>query len=288
MKNTQKELENMVETIKFFNNITALINVEEFKLRFISTILLSLLFIFIFLLGNIFCSIFFSFIFSLLFFEYEKLISVIPKKLDIFKIILLQISLLSFTILEIYELNLFSLNYSNYIIFLFISVLINIIFSLNKKLAFITFIISNLIIFSFFSLIGILQKKDGLYMILYVVILVSTMDIFAYLGGKLFGKRKIIPQISRGKTIEGSCTGLLITIIMSYLIRDLINFTVVYSIIYGFIIGFIAFFGDLIESIFKRNIGVKDSGKLIPGHGGLMDRFDGYFLVLPFFYIFIN
>ena len=110
---------------------------------------------------------------------------------------------------------------------------------------------SSLIIFSFFSLIGILQKKDGLYMILYIVILVSTMDIFAYLGGKLFGKRKIIPQISKGKTIEGSFIGLLITIIISYLIRDLINFTVVYSIIYGFIIGFIAFFGDLIDSITK-------------------------------------
>ena len=53
-------------------------------------------------------------------------------------------------------------------------------------------------------------------------------------------------------------------------------------------IGILAFFGDLVESSFKRTIGVKDSGKLIPGHGGLMDRFDGYFLVLPFFYISIN
>ena len=56
---------------------------------------------------------------------------------------------------------------------------------------------------------------------------------------------------------------------------------------FGFIISILAFLGDMIESIFKRNIGVKDSGKLIPGHGGLMDRFDGYFLVLPFSYLFI-
>ena len=66
------------------------------------------------------------------------------------------------------------------------------------------------------------------------------------------------------------------------------NFNVINSLIYGFLIGLIAFSGDLIESIFKRKIGVKDSGKLIPGHGGLMDRFDGYFLVIPFLYIFIN
>ena len=101
-------------------------------------------------------------------------------------------------------------------------------------------------------------------------------------------KRKIIPKISKGKTIEGTVIGLFMATIISYLIRDLTNFTVFYSVIYGFIIGIIAFFGDLVESIFKRNIGVKDSGKLIPGHGGLLDRFDGYFLVLPLFYISIN
>ena len=54
------------------------------------------------------------------------------------------------------------------------------------------------------------------------------------------------------------------------------------------VIGILAFSGDLLESAFKRKIGVKDSGKLIPGHGGLMDRFDGYFLVIPFLYISIN
>ena len=68
----------------------------------------------------------------------------------------------------------------------------------------------------------------------------------------------------------------------------MINSNIMYSLIYGFLIGIIAFSGDLLESFFKRKIGVKDSGKLIPGHGGLMDRFDGYFLVIPFLYISIN
>ena len=268
--------------------MTALTNIQEFKLRFISTALLSSIFILLFYLGNPFFSIFFSLIFSLIFFEYERLISRISKKLQIFKIFLLQIFLLSFTIIEIYNFSFFSLFISNYIIFLLMSVFINIIFSINVKMTFINFALSNLIIFSFFSLIAILQKENGLYVILYVVILVSTMDVSAYLGGKSFGKRKIIPKISKGKTIEGTVIGLFMTTIISYLIRDLTNFTVFYSVMYGFMIGIIAFFGDLLESVFKRNIGVKDSGKLIPGHGGLLDRFDGYFLVLPLFYISIN
>ena len=146
---------------------------------------------------------------------------------------------------------------------------------------------SNIIILSFFSLIGILNSLNGLYMFLYAVILVSSMDIFAYLGGNLFGKRKIIPVVSKGKTVEGTIIGLVFTIIISYFIKDLIKCNIIDSFIYGFFIGIIAFFGDLLESFFKRKIGVKDSGKLIPGHGGLMDRFDGYFLVIPFLYIFI-
>ena len=114
------------------------------------------------------------------------------------------------------------------------------------------------------------------------------MDVFAYLGGKLFGKTKIIPLISKGKTIEGTILGLFFTIIISYLLKDLMNFNVIYSLIYGFLIGVIAFSGDLLESIFKRKIGVKDSGTLIPGHGGILDRLDGYLLVTPFLYISIN
>ena len=113
------------------------------------------------------------------------------------------------------------------------------------------------------------------------------MDIFAYFGGKLFGKRKIIPKISKGKTVEGTIIGLISTIVLSYVIRDLINFNITYALICGLGISILAFFGDLVESLFKRKMGVKDSGKLIPGHGGLLDRFDGYFLVLPFFYFLI-
>ena len=66
------------------------------------------------------------------------------------------------------------------------------------------------------------------------------------------------------------------------------DYNVTYSIFYGLLVGILTFLGDLIESIFKRDVGVKNSGELIPGHGGLLDRFDGYFLVIPFCYLSIN
>ena len=227
-------------------------------------------------------------LFGFVLFECEKLITKTLKRLQVIKILLLQITLLFFTIFEIYNIENMSLLYNNYITFILISVCFNSIFLLYNKTNFINFILTNLIIISFFSLIGILESPNGLYMILYAVILVSTMDVFAYLGGNLLGKRKIIPVISKGKTIEGTIIGLTSTIIISYFIKDLMDFNVIYSLIYGFFMGIFAFLGDLLESIFKRKIGVKDSGKLIPGHGGLLDRLDGYFLVIPFIYISIN
>lgn len=278
----------MVGIIKFIRDMISLIKVQEFRLRFISTLILSLLFIFLFLLGNPIVTIFFSILFSLVFFEYENLTSKIFKKFQIFKIFLLQIILLFFSILEIYRMEIDFFLFNNFIIFLFIAVFFNNIFLLYQKQYFINFILSNLIIFSFFSLVYILQSPSGLYMISYIVILVSTMDVFAYLGGKLFGKRKIFPLISKGKTIEGTILGLISTTVISFFIKDLMNFNSIYSLIYGFLIGVTAFSGDLLESTFKRKIGVKDSGKLIPGHGGVLDRLDGYFLVIPFLYISIN
>ena len=278
----------MVGIIKHLKNIKSMVDVKEFRQRFISTIILSFLFLLLILLGNPYLSIFFSIIFSFVFFEYEKLTSKILQKSQVFKILFLQLIFLFFTIFTIFEIEIDSLFFNNNITFLLIAVFFNIIFLFYKNSNFINFFLSNLIIFSFFSLIVILQFPNGLDTILYAVILVSTVDVFAYLGGKLFGKRKIIPSISKGKTIEGTFIGLTSAVFISYLIKDLMNFNVVNSLIYGFLIGILAFFGDLLESAFKRKIGVKDSGKLIPGHGGLMDRFDGYFLVLPFLYISIN
>ena len=278
----------MVAIIKSMFNKINFVNVQEFRQRLISTIALIILFISLLFIGNPFLTIFFSLLFSLIIIEYEKLTATLSKSLQLCKTLLLQIILLSFTIFEIFEYDISLMFFNNLFFFLSVSILINLIFFLYNKTDYIKIILSTLIIFSFFALISILQKSNGLNLFLYVVILVSTMDIFAYLGGKLLGKIKIMPNISKGKTIEGTVIGLFATVILSILFKDLINYNLKYSLIFGFMIGILAFFGDLVESSFKRTIGVKDSGKLIPGHGGLMDRFDGYFLTLPFSYFFIN
>ena len=140
----------MVEIIKPFNDIISLMHVKEFRLRFISTAILSFLFMLLFLLGNPFVSIILSMLFSFVFFEYEKLNSKTLPKVQIFKILLLQIILLFFTIFESFKIESTFLLFNNFIIFLFISIFFNTIFLFNKKAKLLNFILSNLIILSFF------------------------------------------------------------------------------------------------------------------------------------------
>ena len=108
----------MVEIINLINNIKSLMNIQEFRHRFISTTVLSLLFMLLFLLGNPFVSFFFSILFSFVFFEYEKLNSKILQKTEIFRIIFFQTMLLFFTLFEIYEIKIMSIIFTNYIMFI--------------------------------------------------------------------------------------------------------------------------------------------------------------------------
>jgi len=175
----------------------------------------------------------------------------------------------------------------NYDVFLISAILLSILFFYSYNNILYT-LISILLVISFFSIIQILLFSNGLYIVFYIVVLVTTMDIFAYIGGNIFGKIKIAPKISYGKTVEGTIIGLFFTILMSIGFKDIVSLNFLNAIFLGMIIGFLAFLGDLIESSFKRKVGVKDSGSLIPGHGGLLDRFDGYFLVLPFAFLVFN
>ena len=267
--------------LKFKN----LVNIQELRLRILSGIFLIIIFFGLYTLGNPFFSLFFVLIFSPLFYEFDFLSYNGFKKNKIFKILIFQLLLLFFFISKLYEFDIIA-KYSNFLVLLTICLSINVFFFKNY-INLLAFFISNVILLSFFSLINILLLPDGLNYFFYLVILVSTMDIFAYLGGKTLGNKKIAPKISKGKTIEGTLIGLGFTIIMSLLIKHLINFNFVQALIAGILISFFAFWGDLLESYFKRNIGIKDSGKLIPGHGGLLDRFDGYFLILPLYNIYL-
>ena len=260
-----------------------LVELKEFRLRIISTLILLAVFYLIFKVGNPLFVILLSCIFPMIFIEMIKMSSIKINIRQIFKIFFLQSI---FFIYLISKLNNFNFGFFVDYDFLFLSsFLINFCYYRIYK-DFITFFFSNFIIIAFFSLIEILLMSNGLNLFLYLVLLISAMDVFAYLGGKLLGNIKIVPKISNGKTVEGTLIGLIFTVAISFMIKDLINLDTLSSLSLGFVIGILSFLGDTFESFVKRKTGVKDSGKLIPGHGGLMDRFDGYMIVLPFFYIF--
>ena len=117
-----------------------------------------------------------------------------------------------------------------------------------------------------------------------IFIVAFLTDIFAYFAGKLFGKHKLVPKVSPKKTIEGSIGGILGSTIGCIVFGYLFNLDLMAMIVIGSIGSVIAQFGDLFASSIKRYVGIKDYGKLIPGHGGILDRFDSVILVSPFVY----
>jgi phosphatidate cytidylyltransferase len=120
------------------------------------------------------------------------------------------------------------------------------------------------------------------YLALNLFILIWCSDTFAYLTGRAFGKRKLFEKISPNKTIEGFAGAIILTMAFSLLLSHWFDipfqinlFIALISVVFGTL-------GDLVESQLKREYGLKDSGKLIPGHGGILDRFDALFISLPF------
>ncbi len=129
----------------------------------------------------------------------------------------------------------------------------------------------------------------GRGLLLFVVFLTEINDVFQFIWGKILGKNKILPKISPNKTWEGFIGGILSTTILAYFLRFLTPFTGIEALIIGFCIANAGFVGDIIISAVKRDIGIKDTGLLIPGHGGILDRIDSLSLSAPtFFYIVYN
>ncbi len=125
-------------------------------------------------------------------------------------------------------------------------------------------------------------------LIILVFCLLWANDIFAYLTGRLLGKHKLFPRISPGKTIEGSIGGLVFTLIATAVFAHYVDWLTI-PIALGMAAIAVVFgtLGDLCESMLKRQAGVKDSGKLIPGHGGILDRFDSVMFSVPFVFVFL-
>lgn len=115
-------------------------------------------------------------------------------------------------------------------------------------------------------------------------ILVWSNDTFAYLTGKFFGKTKLFERISPNKTWEGTIGGIVFTFVAALLIVFLAPADLLFWLISALIISLAAIFGDLFQSMLKRSVNVKDSGSILPGHGGILDRFDAMLFAAPFFY----
>jgi len=129
---------------------------------------------------------------------------------------------------------------------------------------------------------------SGRLWILFFLTIIWCNDSFAYLTGKTMGRRKLCPSISPGKTIEGALGGIVSGIIAALVFNALSHLgSYGTAVMAAVLVGVLGIAGDLFESVMKRGAGVKDSGTIVPGHGGLLDRIDSMLFSLPAIYLLV-
>jgi phosphatidate cytidylyltransferase len=130
------------------------------------------------------------------------------------------------------------------------------------------------------------QHEEGI--LLGFLVMVWTNDTFAYLVGRMIGRHKLYEKISPKKTWEGSFGGLIFTLVAAYILsRFYPALTTTEWLIMSLITVVFGIIGDLFESLMKRMYGLKDSGNIIPGHGGVLDRFDAIFFSSPMVFVYL-
>lgn len=135
------------------------------------------------------------------------------------------------------------------------------------------------------SLIHLYDHDNGKLFLVYLLFLIWASDIGAYLTGKMWGKHKLIPRVSPGKSWEGLLGGVLLSgIVATIACRYFVPNDLIHWYFLAFLTVIISIFGDLFISILKRRCQLKDTGTIIPGHGGILDRLDSLIAALPFFY----
>lgn len=141
--------------------------------------------------------------------------------------------------------------------------------------------------------VAVIILKDGHSLfLLFVILAVTLADSGAYFVGKFFGKHKLAPNISPKKTWEGLAGGVFFSAIGSVIFALVLHLDTPMQyailIVLGIFVVFFALLGDLFESMIKREVGIKDSGNILPGHGGILDRLDSLFVALPLFVFFAS
>jgi len=169
--------------------------------------------------------------------------------------------------------------------FLYITWLLFILLTLYLfKKNFFSFLLINLILLTCVISVYIFQINNNI--LLYLIIINSISDVSAYLVGSLIKGPKLIPKISPNKTYSGSIAAIIASVTLSMFFP--LSENLIFSIFIGLFISIFGQFGDLLISIYKRKQGFKDSGYIIPGHGGLLDRFDSLMLNMIFIFLLIN
>jgi phosphatidate cytidylyltransferase len=148
-------------------------------------------------------------------------------------------------------------------------------------------------LFNFIQKITYFQGVDGHLYLLYFLVVTKFSDIGAYCVGSVLGRHKMIPRISPGKTWEGFAGAVVvstgISVAFAHLAGNrLAGMNLVHAAILGIILSMAAVIGDLIESLFKREAGVKDSGRLFPGIGGILDLLDSLLFNAPLMYLYLR
>jgi phosphatidate cytidylyltransferase len=135
--------------------------------------------------------------------------------------------------------------------------------------------------------VGPWYSERGAWLIMLVFLTTWAVDTGAYFVGKFYGKTKLAPKLSPGKTIEGSVGGFTVAVIIGAIVGAIIHLPQPHGLILGALMGIAAQLGDLTESAMKREVGIKDFGALMPGHGGMLDRLDSLLFTGPitFWYI---
>lgn len=195
---------------------------------------------------------------------------------------------------SLYMINLFTEKYEWYMLWFFATALVSLLYLFNiehRRLEDAMATMTGIFYVIFFSFHVALVEQAGAYgnLVWLIVITAFGTDVMAYFSGYLLGKHKLCPKISPKKTIEGSVGGIMGSAILSglfgyFFMSDIL----VHCLIIGVLGGIVSQFGDLTASIFKRKMGIKDYGNLIPGHGGILDRFDSVLFTGPMVYYYIT
>lgn len=237
-------------------------------------------------------------------FEYQKLIRHIQDSVTsllpvwIFNILLLALYPIAVLFPETVPNTQFFLKYlSPFLVLLFVILSVEMVRqgqSLSRKLPFgifpVVYITSPVLmaLFMFFSPLENNTYSFNAHLPLGIIYLIWINDTGAYLLGSLIGKNKLIERISPGKTIEGTLGGIIFTIGLSWCVYKVFpELPFFHWIMLAIITAIFSTLGDLFESLLKRTAGIKDSGQIMPGHGGALDRFDSFLFVMPAAYCYL-